>query len=467
MEGYFQHFSNSKPNILGGFTHMFTHKSSIHPSLRHSVILSLLLIFTVLPILISATTQPPAEPPREYQGNRNQGPQESQKYEFGTNLTFQLYSQQSVNFSVSYDENVANRFLGLNINNSQELELSVYYQGYFANPPQNQIQNGGKNSPHASSDSTINSLAHITPNLSNEELLPVDSVFAFDTFYTIEIEADLIEDIQIFTYLNYSEDFSQDELSEYLWVIYSEQESEWISLDTQIIEGGIQVSLSDEDILNSFTLTVVKIQTDIIPTPTGDLKIWHYVLIIGIPIIALLMGIVMTTQEYRDFLLNRVLHIDKGAHRLSIEDVLENENRNAIINLILQQPGVHFNEILREIQLSAGNLAWHLDILETFKVVRKQRVGQYLLYYPYYEQNPISKLDTKLQKSRTTLEILQMVNDHPGIYQNQIAHRMDLDHKTVSYHLDKLIDANIVIFEAKGRKKNYFPSDYMDEEIIS
>ncbi len=450
---------------------MFGHKSLIHPSLRHSIILGLLLLFTVFPILISASSQPPVNPPREYQGEHNQSPNESRKYDFGDNLAFQLYSQQSVNFSISYDESVSERFLGMNINNSQDIELSLYYQGSFANPPQNQIQNGGKNSPHASSvlsvssDSTISSLSHTSPNFSDEDFLPVDSVFAFNTFYTIETQAEFIEEIEIFTYLNYSADFSQDELSDFLWVIYSEQESEWISLDTQIIDGGIQVSLSNEEIMDSFTLTVVKIQTDsTIPPLDGELEGWQYFLIIGIPIIALLMGIVMTTQEYRDFLLNRVLHIDKGAHRLSIEDVLENENRNAIINLILEQPGVHFNEILREIHLSAGNLAWHLDILETFKVVRKQRVGQYLLYYPYYEQNPISKLDAKLQKSRTTLEILQMINDHPGIYQNQIAHRMDLDHKTVKYHLDKLIDAEIVVFEKSGRKKNFYPSDYMDEE---
>ncbi|MHA1673880.1 MAG: winged helix-turn-helix transcriptional regulator [Promethearchaeota archaeon] len=453
---------------------MLGQKSPIHSSIRHSIILSLILIFTVFPILISASSQPPVDPPGEYQGGNNQNPQESRKFEFGNNLAFQLYSQQSVNFSISYDESVSERFLGMNINNSQNLELSLYYQGSFANPPQNQIQYGGKNSPGASSislvstassASIINSLSHTAPNFSDEDFLPVDSVFAFDTFYTIETEAEFIEEIEIFTYLNYSADFSQDELSDYLWVIYSEEESGWISLDTQIIDGGIQVSLSNEEIADSFTLTVVKIQTDsTIPPPDGELEGWQYFLIIGIPIIALLMGIVMTTQEYRDFLLNRVMHIDKGAHRLSIEDVLENENRNSIINLILEKPGVHFNEILREIHLSAGNLAWHLDILETFKIVRKQRVGQYLLYYPYYEQNPISKLDAKLQKSRTTLEILQMINDHPGIYQNQIAHRMDLDHKTVKYHLDKLIDADIVVFEKTGRKKNFYPSDYMDEE---
>ena len=156
------------------------------------------------------------------------------------------------------------------------------------------------------------------------------------------------------------------------------------------------------------------------------------------------------------------MHINTGPHRLTIEQVLENENRDKIITLILEQPGVHFNEILREIDISAGTLVWHLDILETFKVIQKQRIGQYLVYYPYTVKNPISKLDLKLRKSRTTLEILQLINDNPGMYQNQIAHRMDLNHKTVKYHIDKLIESEFIQTKKKGRKNLFFPKKILE-----
>ena len=170
----------------------------------------------------------------------------------------------------------------------------------------------------------------------------------------------------------------------------------------------------------------------------------------------------MTNTEYRDYLLNRIIHFNTGPHRLTIEQVLENENRDKIITLILEEPGVHFNEILREIEISAGTLVWHLDILETFKVIQKQRIGQYLVYYPYTVKNPINKLDLKLRKSRTTLEILQLINDHPGMYQNQIARRMDLNHKTVKYHIDKLIESELIMAKKKGRKNLFFPKKILE-----
>ena len=95
--------------------------------------------------------------------------------------------------------------------------------------------------------------------------------------------------------------------------------------------------------------------------------------------------------------------------------VLENQTRTKIIEAILEDPGIHFNEILRTIQSSAGNLAWHLDILETYKVIFKQRVGQYLVYYPYLEKNPLSKLDMKLRKICLLGKFLLMISHKSGI----------------------------------------------------
>jgi len=174
-------------------------------------------------------------------------------------------------------------------------------------------------------------------------------------------------------------------------------------------------------------------------------------------IVVLAVSVVMVKAEYREYLLTRILHIDSTPHRLSIEEVLENENRSLIINLILEEPGIHFNEILRKVGISAGNLAWHLDILESYKIIQKQRVGQYLVYYSYLEKNPFTALDPKLMKSKTTLEILQLIGDNPGMYQNQIANRLDLNHKTVKYHLEKLLEVEMIYAERTWGRQRFYP----------
>jgi len=174
-------------------------------------------------------------------------------------------------------------------------------------------------------------------------------------------------------------------------------------------------------------------------------------------ITVLAVSVVMVKAEYREYLLSRILHIDSTPHRLSMEEVLENENRSIIINLILEEPGIHFNELLRRVGISAGNLAWHLDILESYKIIQKRRIGQFLVYYSYLEKNPLSNLDPKLMKSKTTLEILQLIGDNPGMYQNQIAKRLDLNHKTVKYHLEKLMEAKVIYGERKRGRQIFYP----------
>lgn len=449
----------------------------------------ILLAFTLIIIITSSTgvlAQGPPDNPGNFNGNQDHGSKKPSRYQFGSNLSFELQAQAGVNFSISYDETVSNRFLGLNINNTENISIQIDYSSQFEHPVKSPIRKGNnlgkeisqspdilykKDDEVQSRFDFINNIHDVrvsqplkTPfSASNEEYLSLDSDFHFDTYFTITLEPDKLQNLEVYTHLNYSDFGSIKDLSNYLWVIYDLEKDEWYSLDTEIIENGILFTLnSDEvEIPEVFTISVIKLPESSIFPPVGTNLFWF--IVIGIIIVALLFGILMSPQEYRQFLLNRVLHIDKGAHRLSMEDVLENENRTKIIDLILYEPGIHFNELLRKTGLSAGNLAWHLDILETFKIIRKQRMGQYLVYYPYYEKNPVAKLDPAVQKSRTTLEIMQIIHDHPGIFQKQIAHRLDLDHKTVKYHIDKLMDAGIIVSEKSGRKTLYYPADLVDE----
>jgi len=184
---------------------------------------------------------------------------------------------------------------------------------------------------------------------------------------------------------------------------------------------------------------------------------------IGIASIAIL----ISKKDYFQYLKTRTIPIEKGAHRLSLEDVLENENRNKIIDLILTEPGIHFNELLRKTEIAAGNLVWHLDILETYKVVGKKRIGNFIAYFPYYQKNPISNLDLRLSKSKLTLDILEMIEKEPGLWNSVITKRFKVNHKTIQYHIGKLKDLNLIQFRSEGRKKKIFPnleSDYFNNK---
>ncbi|MBN2151476.1 MAG: winged helix-turn-helix transcriptional regulator [Candidatus Lokiarchaeota archaeon] len=162
-------------------------------------------------------------------------------------------------------------------------------------------------------------------------------------------------------------------------------------------------------------------------------------------------------KEYREFIKARASRDVEARHKLTIDEVLENENRVLIIDAILQEPGVHFNELMRRTDLAPGNLVWHLEVLCDYKVIGKKSVGQYVVYFPLSLANPIKDIDITLVKSKVTLQILNIIEAEPGIYGNIIAKRLGLDHKTVKYHVDKLVEAKLVVAEKDGRTRKLAP----------
>jgi predicted transcriptional regulator len=356
-------------------------------------------------------------------------------------------------------EGLANRFIGINVNASEPIRISITAQKNF------EVNPGKKMHWYKKSDNNPNPSNIIASQGFEDNSVEEFNVdYNYETFYKIDIEGE-INSIEIYTAIDPNLGISKYDSSSLGWAIFNNETQSWEILSDDTDQDFISTELDQTEIVDSQLILTVVNFSPISPDSffTSTLGI---ILIVVLSITAFF-SLIMTNTEYRDYLLNRIMHINTGPHRLTIEQVLENENRDKIITLILEQPGVHFNEILREIDISAGTLVWHLDILETFKVIQKQRIGQYLVYYPYTVKNPISKLDLKLRKSRTTLEILQLINDNPGMYQNQIAHRMDLNHKTVKYHIDKLIESELILTKKKGRKNLFFPKKILESKKIS
>ncbi|MBD3216246.1 MAG: winged helix-turn-helix transcriptional regulator [Candidatus Lokiarchaeota archaeon] len=229
----------------------------------------------------------------------------------------------------------------------------------------------------------------------------------------------------------------------------------------EYLEGEIENFEEESD----YYISVYEIETNPI-NPPNYFWIWIIVPII-LGFIAII--IVMTKKDYIERMKRRNVNIDKGSHRLDIEEVLENENRSKIIDLILEEPGIHFNELLRKTELAPGNLVWHLDILETYKVIKKKRVGNYVMFIPYYNKNPLSNINLKLQKSELTLQILESIEENPGIWNSKLTDEMEIHRKTIQYHIDKLIDLGLIYKKKEGSKKKIYPNlkaDYYEDKTI-
>lgn len=67
--------------------------------------------------------------------------------------------------------------------------------------------------------------------------------------------------------------------------------------------------------------------------------------------------------------------------RIDEYDVLENEYRNQIIDILNEKDFSHFRELKRELNIGISSLKWHLQVLEDFRIISRQVFGQYEILY--------------------------------------------------------------------------------------
>ena len=122
---------------------------------------------------------------------------------------------------------------------------------------------------------------------------------------------------------------------------------------------------------------------------------------------------VLTLKEYRGYFIKRI-HIKKGKSYLTLTDIFENENRINILTQILNNPGIHQNELLRSCDLQKGQLQWHLDVLLKYHIIKKEKYGQYTIYFPITSSiESIENFKNLPTKSETTSKILDLIQKNP------------------------------------------------------
>ncbi len=80
------------------------------------------------------------------------------------------------------------------------------------------------------------------------------------------------------------------------------------------------------------------------------------------------------------FLIGQILY-PPIVRRIDSYDVLENEYRNQILNVLDEKEFLHFRELKRELNIGTSSLRWHLQVLEDFRLIDRQVFGQYEIYY--------------------------------------------------------------------------------------
>jgi len=149
--------------------------------------------------------------------------------------------------------------------------------------------------------------------------------------------------------------------------------------------------------------------------------------------------------------------------------VLELDSRKKIYEIVDQYAGCHMREIQRISGLSFGMVSYHLTFLCKYNLIREEKDGNYVRYYP----NTLEKHDEKLLgllRQRSVRTILMFIIDNEGCSHQQISEGVHLSPSTTTWHLKKLIDNGIIISDRRIKGKAYYlgiPRDRVINLLIS
>ncbi|MBN4049015.1 winged helix-turn-helix transcriptional regulator [archaeon AH-315-M20] len=133
---------------------------------------------------------------------------------------------------------------------------------------------------------------------------------------------------------------------------------------------------------------------------------------------------------------------------------LELESRRKIYQIVKNFAGSHYREIERKSKLSTGSVQYHLDFLTRQKLIKLEKEGNTVRYFPKGFSSENEKIMSFLRQ-RSVRNILLFILTHANCNHEQIVKFVKLSPSTVSWHLKKLQDNIIISATRKGRKTFY------------
>lgn len=119
-----------------------------------------------------------------------------------------------------------------------------------------------------------------------------------------------------------------------------------------------------------------------------------------------------------------------------------NETRQQIYEYITAHPGVHFNAIVRTLDLAPGQVQYHVRKLLDEEIELERLYGQTHYYPPGYDQWEHGVL--ALFRRETAREILLYLLENEPATPIAVATELNIARSTLEWHLDHFIATEIV-----------------------
>lgn len=136
-------------------------------------------------------------------------------------------------------------------------------------------------------------------------------------------------------------------------------------------------------------------------------------------------------------------------------NLLANQNRREIYQIIEEYPGVYPYRISKLLQMNPNQLLYHLTKLEEEKKIQYLEFGSIKAYGTQTVTKQSIKLGYILLK-KSMRRIILLLTEHPlGLTENAIVEQIRLSQSTVNYTLRKLRKIDLIMRQAQA-KINYY-----------
>jgi len=119
------------------------------------------------------------------------------------------------------------------------------------------------------------------------------------------------------------------------------------------------------------------------------------------------------------------------------------ETRQRIALQVRRTPGIHFNELTRELDLAPGQVQYHLHKLERAdNIVEECLYGRTHYYTPDYESWERGALAVLRRETARDILVFLMANGSSA--PSAVADGVDIARSTLEWHLDHLVEQDLV-----------------------
>jgi predicted transcriptional regulator len=134
-------------------------------------------------------------------------------------------------------------------------------------------------------------------------------------------------------------------------------------------------------------------------------------------------------------------------------------SRRAIYQTIRDVPGIHFRALVDEVAYVEGTVQYHLRQLADEGLIEESDDGKFTRYYPADEFDDLDRaVMNALRREYARRIVARLAADGPHTT-TELADALGKSASTVSWHLSKLADADLVEKRRDGRRVEYDLTD--------